>query len=184
MVRLALSYSAGRKQRFQLLAEGLPAGILVAAGDRIGENRQGDRPEAGEAGERLFLLRRGRPLFLLDGLEGADGGEDVAGFGFFAAGDGTGDGGWVFRRVSRWVGRVDGFGGAADWLAAVCASVPVVPARRRPGLSEGSQTASAGFVTPLAARRVTADERHCCVEGKRFVLVRMETRRANDPPVP
>ena len=81
----------GREQRLQLLAEGLPAGILVAAGDRIGENRQGDRPEAGEAGERLLLLRRGGPLLLLDGLEGADGGDDVAGFGFFAAGDGDGE---------------------------------------------------------------------------------------------
>ena len=43
--------------------------------------RQGDGPEAGEAGERLLLLGGGGPLFLLDGLEGADGGEDVAGFG-------------------------------------------------------------------------------------------------------
>ena len=90
MVRLALSYSCGRQQRLQLLAEGLPAGILVAAGDRVGEDRQGDRPEAGEAGERLLLLRGGGPLLLLDGLEGADGGEDVAGLGFFAAGDGNG----------------------------------------------------------------------------------------------
>ena len=79
----------GREQRFQLLAEGLPAGVLVAAGDRVGEDRQGDRPEAGEAGERLLLLRRGGPLLLLDGLQGADGGEDVAGLGFLAAGDGS-----------------------------------------------------------------------------------------------
>ena len=90
MVRLALSYSCERKQRLQLLAEGLPAGILVAAGDRVGEYREGDRPEAGEAGERLLLFRRGGPLLLLDVLDGADGGEDVAGFGFFAAGDGNG----------------------------------------------------------------------------------------------
>ena len=78
----------GRQQRLQLLAEGLPAGILVAAGDRVGENREGDRPEAGEAGERLLLLGRGGPLLLLDAFQGADGGEDVAGLGFFAAGDG------------------------------------------------------------------------------------------------
>jgi hypothetical protein len=65
----------------------LPAGVLVTAGDRIGENRQGDRPEAGEAGQCLFFFRRRQPLFLLDGLEGADGGDYVAGFGFFAAGD-------------------------------------------------------------------------------------------------
>ena len=77
----------GRQQRLQFLAQGLPAGILVAAGDRIGEDRQGDRPEAGEAGERLFLLRRGGPLFFLDLLQGADGGDDVAGLGLFAAGD-------------------------------------------------------------------------------------------------
>jgi hypothetical protein len=74
----------------QLLAEGLPAGILVAAGDRIGEDGQGNRPEAGEPGERLFLLARGKPLFLLGFLESADSGEDVAGFGFFATGDGVG----------------------------------------------------------------------------------------------
>ena len=42
----------GRKQRLQFFAQGLPACILVSAGDRIGENRKGDRPEAGEAGER------------------------------------------------------------------------------------------------------------------------------------
>ena len=59
----------GRKQRFQLLADGLPAGILVTAGDRIGENRQGHRPEAGEAGERLFFLGGGGPLLLLDGFQ-------------------------------------------------------------------------------------------------------------------
>ena len=41
----------GREQRFQLLAEGLPAGVLVAAGDRVGEERQGHGPEAAEAGE-------------------------------------------------------------------------------------------------------------------------------------
>ena len=49
--------------------------------------RQGDRPEAAEAGEHVALLRRGGPLLLLDAFEGADGGEDVAGFGFLAAGD-------------------------------------------------------------------------------------------------
>ncbi len=58
----------GREQCLQFLAEGLPAGVLVAAGDRIGEDRQGDRPEAGEAGKYLFFLRSGGPLFLLDGL--------------------------------------------------------------------------------------------------------------------
>jgi hypothetical protein len=76
-----------RQQRFQLLAEVLPAGILVTAGDRIGEYGEGNRPEAGEAGERLLFLRCGGPLLVLDVLDGADGGEDVTGLGFFAAGD-------------------------------------------------------------------------------------------------
>ena len=61
------------KQPLQLLTECLPAGILVPAGDRVGEYRQGDRPEAGEAGERMLLLQGGGPLLLLDVLEGADG---------------------------------------------------------------------------------------------------------------
>ena len=77
----------GREQRLQLLAEGLPGGVLVAAGDRVGEDRQGDGAESAEAGQRLPLLWRGGPLFLLDALEGADGGEDVAGFRLLAAGD-------------------------------------------------------------------------------------------------
>jgi hypothetical protein len=56
--------------------------------DRIGEDRQGDWPEAGETGERLLLLRCGQPLFLFDLLDGADGGDYVPGFCFFTAGDG------------------------------------------------------------------------------------------------
>ena len=87
MVRLALSYSSGAKQRFQFLAQGLPACILVTAGERIGENRQGDRPETGETAERLLLLRRGGAFFFLDLLQGADGGDDVAGLRLFTAGD-------------------------------------------------------------------------------------------------
>ena len=111
----------GRKQRLQLLAECLPAGILVAAGDRVGEYREGDRPEAGEAGERLLLLQGGGPLLLLDALEGADGGEDVAGFGFFAAGDGNRCR-WrgVFKRGSGRIGRVGGFGGCGVVVTAGC----------------------------------------------------------------
>ena len=87
MVRLALSYSSGVSSDLQLLAEGLPAGVLVAAGDRVGKEREGDGPEAAEAGEGLPLVRRGGPLLLLDALEGADGGEDVAGLGLLAAGE-------------------------------------------------------------------------------------------------
>jgi hypothetical protein len=36
----------------------------------------------------LFLLSRGGLLLLLDSLDGADGGDDVAGLGFFATCDG------------------------------------------------------------------------------------------------
>jgi hypothetical protein len=86
------------QERFQLLAQGLPTGILVTAGDRIGEDRQGDWPEAGEAAERLLFFWRGKPLFLLDFLDGADGGDYVAGFCFFTAGDGRG-------RQASWPGR-------------------------------------------------------------------------------
>src|ERR1700689_1735708 len=74
-----------RKQLLQVLAEGLPAGILVVARDRVRENAEGNRPEAGEAGERLLLFRGGGPRFLLDALQGADGGDDVAGFLLLAA---------------------------------------------------------------------------------------------------
>ena len=95
MVRLALSYSSGVSSVFQFLAEGLPAGILVAAGDRIGEDRQGDRPEAGEAGEDLLFLGRGRPLLLLDGLERADGGEMSRALAFSPLGDAAWGAGWV-----------------------------------------------------------------------------------------
>jgi hypothetical protein len=35
----------------------------------------------------LLLFRRGGPVFLLDGLQAADGDDDVAGFGLFATGD-------------------------------------------------------------------------------------------------
>jgi hypothetical protein len=66
----------------------LPAGILVASGNGVGENREGNGTEAGEAGERLlFLGVRGTPL-ALNPLESANGSKDVACFGFFAAGNG------------------------------------------------------------------------------------------------
>ena len=112
MVRLALSYSSGESSVFSSSPRACQAGILVAAGDRVGEDREGDRPEAGEAGKRLPLLGRGGPLLLLDALEGADGGEDVAGFRFFAAGN---DGRCVWRAVFRTgggrIGRARCFGG-------------------------------------------------------------------------
>ena len=77
----------GREQRFELVAERLPAGVLVAAGDGIGKDRQGHGPEAAEAGECCLLVGRGPALLLLDGLQRADGGDDVAGLGFLASGD-------------------------------------------------------------------------------------------------
>jgi len=77
----------GRQERLQFLAGGLPAGVLILAAERIGKDGQGDCPEAAEAGERLLLFSGGWPLLLLDGFEDADGGEDVAGFALFAAGD-------------------------------------------------------------------------------------------------
>jgi hypothetical protein len=49
----------------------------------------------------LFFLGSCRTLLLLDGLERAYGGEDVAGFGFFATGDGYRSGSRLFWRVIR-----------------------------------------------------------------------------------
>ena len=65
----------------------MPARILVAAGDRIGKERQCYRTETGEASENLLLFFGGRPLFALDRFERADGRQDVSGLGFFASGD-------------------------------------------------------------------------------------------------
>jgi hypothetical protein len=76
-----------RQQRFQLVADGLPACVLVFAGDGIGKDGKGDWPEASEAGKRLFFLGCCRPLFVLDGLQRADRGNDVAGLAFLSAGD-------------------------------------------------------------------------------------------------
>src|SRR4051812_13496117 len=75
------------EERLQLFAEGLPAGVLVTPSNRIRKNRQGHWPEAGEAAKHVLLLRRGGALFVLDGLQRADGGNDVAGFCLLTAGD-------------------------------------------------------------------------------------------------
>jgi hypothetical protein len=90
-----------RQQRLEFFPDCLPAGILETAANRIGKDREGNRPEAGEAGKYLFFLRSCDPLILLDGLEGADGGEDVAGFGLFATGDGSRSRSRFFWRVIR-----------------------------------------------------------------------------------
>ena len=81
-----------RQQRFQFLTQCLPARILVGALHRIGEYREGDRAEAGKTGEHLFFLASCQALFLLDGFQRADGGDDVAGLGFLAARYGRRDG--------------------------------------------------------------------------------------------
>jgi hypothetical protein len=85
-----------RQQRIQLIAQGLPAGVLVFAGDAIRKDGEGNRTEARESGERLFFFSCCRPRILLDGLQRADGGDYVAGFGLLAAGDAAG---WMCRLV-------------------------------------------------------------------------------------
>ena len=75
-----------RQEGLELLSELLPGRVLVLAGDRVREDSQGYRAEAGEAPEDLALLRSGGPLGRLDGLERADRRQDGAGFGFLAAG--------------------------------------------------------------------------------------------------
>jgi len=108
----AVEFGLGQ-EGFQLFAQGLPAGVLVAAGDGVGKNGQGNRAEAGEAGERLLLLRGGGPLPLLDSLDGADGGNDVACFALFAACDGNGWGeSGVFGAGGRSIRRFNAIGGS------------------------------------------------------------------------
>jgi hypothetical protein len=95
------------------------------AGFGMGEDVQRNGAEAGKAGKCLFFLVSCGPPLLLDGLQRADGGEDVAGFGFFAAGDGLSGGGRMSGRVI-WLGvffliGVDGRGrrrilAGAGWL--------------------------------------------------------------------
>jgi hypothetical protein len=53
----------------------------------MGKDGQGDRPEAGEAGEQLLFVGSGRAMLLLDVFQGADGGKEIAGLGLFAAGE-------------------------------------------------------------------------------------------------
>jgi hypothetical protein len=96
----------------------LPAGVLVAARSRVGKNRQGDRPEAGEAGERLLFLGCGVPPLFLNAFDGADGGDNVAGLRLFAAGDqASGSLGEVFRRSGLSVSAQ-----RVEWSAAVYGS--------------------------------------------------------------
>jgi hypothetical protein len=76
----------------------------------------------------LFFLGSGGPLLLLNGLQGADGGEDVAGFGFLATGYGNdgcrglGGRGWCcgwrlgFMRCGWLAGLMDGKGIKQRWV--------------------------------------------------------------------
>ena len=70
------------------LTQGLPGGVLVAAGDGVGKDREGDRPETPEAQECLPLVRRRWPPFVLEVLERPDRVEDVFGLRLLAAGEG------------------------------------------------------------------------------------------------
>ena len=58
----------GGEERLEFLADGLPA-VLEPAGDGIGEDREGDGPEAAESAEGLHLVVGGRAVLPLDGLE-------------------------------------------------------------------------------------------------------------------
>jgi hypothetical protein len=80
----------GRQQRLQLVAEDLPAGVLVRASHRIGEDRQSHRPESAEAGEDAPLALGGGAVIVLEGFQSADGGDDVSGLGLLAGGQGQG----------------------------------------------------------------------------------------------
>ena len=92
----------GRQQRFQLLADHLPGGVLVGVLDRVGEDVQGHGSESAEAGQRLPFIGSGGALLALDLLERAYGRDDVAGPGLVAAraGDGGCRGGAVHGVVS------------------------------------------------------------------------------------
>ena len=87
------------QEGLELVPQLLPAGVFVVAGDRVREDAQGHRAEAGEAGEHGALLGSRGPLGLLDGLERADRRQDGAGFGFLAAG-GAGRVGALRRHVA------------------------------------------------------------------------------------
>ena len=72
----------GGEERLELLADGLPA-VLEAAGDGSGKIERATAPKPPKRGGPALVVG-GRAVLALDGLERADRGEDVAGFGFFA----------------------------------------------------------------------------------------------------
>jgi hypothetical protein len=76
------------QQGLQFLAEPPPGVVAIAAADGIGKEKQRHRAEAGEALQRLPFFRRGGTLLPLYALQCADRRENIAGFGFEAAGAG------------------------------------------------------------------------------------------------
>ena len=127
VVRLRRIVFLGRQQGFAARRRGpasrRPCNWPVTGS---GKMRQGHGPEAAEAGEYAPFIGSGRPLLPLDGLQRADGGDDVAGLGFFAAGD---DG--------RCGGRVGSFHGVISSLASAgpaSRGLSERPDRRRDGL--------------------------------------------------
>jgi hypothetical protein len=62
----------------------------------------------------LFFVESGWPLFLLDGLEGAYGSQDVAGLGFFTARNRC-EWRWVFGRGDVRAGSIALAGCNCDW---------------------------------------------------------------------
>jgi hypothetical protein len=130
----------GGEQAFQLVAQLLPASVLVGAGDGMREERQGDGSEAAEPGEDLPLVGAGRAAFPLDMLQGFDGGNDVAGLGLLAAGDG---------------GRGDGRGGSFHGVGSFSGFRP-----RQPGPFGATRQAHAGHFAHRPHRAAGA-RRHC-----------------------
>ncbi|WP_238602678.1 hypothetical protein [Fimbriiglobus ruber] len=73
------------EERLEFFTEVVPA-VLVGAGDRIGEDLQGDGAETAETGKDPFLVGRGKPVSVFDLLQGSNRGDDVGGFGLRAGG--------------------------------------------------------------------------------------------------
>ena len=75
------------QEGLELASKLLPARVFILAGDRVRKYPQGHRTEAGEAGQDLAFLRGGRTLHLIEDIEGADCGKNVAGLGLVPTAD-------------------------------------------------------------------------------------------------
>ncbi|MGP0063566.1 MAG: hypothetical protein ACLQGP_08220 [Isosphaeraceae bacterium] len=93
----------GREQRLQFLTEGLPSGVPVPAGDRVGEDRESDGAKPGEPAKELLLLLGRGASFDFEGLERPDRRDDVAGLGLLAAGKELAER-WSFVEISATLG--------------------------------------------------------------------------------